>query len=36
MSKYGNRSNTATPKYYAEFRRAVMDGEIPVNREITL
>ena len=36
MSKYGNMSNTATPKYYAEFRRAVIDGEIPVNREIAL
>lgn len=29
-------SNTATPYYYGEFRRAVMDGEIPVNREIGL
>ncbi len=27
-------SNTATPVYYAEFRRSVMRGEIPVCREI--
>lgn len=27
-------SNTATPKYYGEFRAAVMRGEIPVNQEI--
>jgi phage terminase large subunit-like protein len=29
-------SNTATPKYYGEFRDAVIRGEIPVNREISL
>lgn len=29
-------SNTATPKYYGEFRAAVERGEIPVNREISL
>ena len=29
-------SNTATPKYYAEFRDAVLRGEIPVNREIEM
>ena len=29
-------SNTATPKYYAQFREAVLAGEIPVNREISL
>lgn len=29
-------SNTATPKYYGEFRDAVLRGEIPVNREISL
>lgn len=29
-------SNTATPKYYGEFRAAVLRGEIPVNREISL
>ena len=28
-------SNTATPKYYGEFREAVLRGEIPVNREIS-
>lgn len=28
-------SNTATPKYYGQFRTAVMQGEIPVNREIS-
>ena len=27
-------SNTAVPKYYGEFRDAVMRGEIPINREI--
>lgn len=29
-------SNTAVPKYYGEFRRKVLAGEIPVNREISL
>lgn len=29
-------SNTATPKYYGEFRDSVLSGEIPVNREISL
>lgn len=29
-------SNTATPKYYGEFRDAVVRGEIPVNKEIAL
>ena len=29
-------SNTATPKYYGEFRSAVLRGEIPVNREISM
>lgn len=29
-------SNTATPKYYGEFRAAVMRGEIPVNREVAM
>lgn len=29
-------SNTATPKYYGQFRDAVLRGEIPVNREIAL
>lgn len=29
-------SNTATPKYYGEFRAAVMRGEIPVNYEVSL
>jgi phage terminase large subunit-like protein len=29
-------SNTATPKYYGEFRAAVLRGEIPVNKEISL
>ena len=27
-------SNTATPRYYGEFRDKVLRGEIPVNREI--
>lgn len=29
-------SNTATPKYYGLFRDAVLRGEIPVNREVSL
>lgn len=29
-------SNTATPKYYGQFRAAVMRGEIPVNRYVAL
>lgn len=28
-------SNTAVPRYYGEFRDAVLRGEIPVNREIS-
>lgn len=31
-----NLSNTATPKYYGEFRDAVIRGEIPVNKEISM
>ena len=29
-------SNTATPRYYGEFRQAVLDGLIPVSREVNL
>jgi len=29
-------SNTATPKYYGQFREAVLRGDIPVNREISM
>ena len=29
-------SNTATPKYYGQFRAAVLRGDIPVNREVSL
>lgn len=29
-------SNTAVPRYYAKFRDAVLRGEIPVNREISM
>lgn len=29
-------SNTATPKYYGEFRDAVLRGEIPINKEIAM
>lgn len=29
-------SNTAVPKYYGMFREAVLRGEIPVNREISM
>lgn len=29
-------SNTATPKYYGQFRDAVIRGEIPINNEISM
>lgn len=29
-------SNTAVPRYYGEFREKVLNGEIPVNREISM
>ena len=29
-------SNTSTPRYYGEFRERVLNGEIPVNREISM
>lgn len=29
-------SNTAVPKYYGEFRNAVINGEIPVNEKISM
>lgn len=29
-------SNTATPKYYGEFRKKVIDGEIPVSETVSL
>lgn len=29
-------SNTATPKYYGEFRNRVLRGEIPVNEEVSM
>ncbi len=29
-------SNKATPVYYGQFRNAVIRGDIPVNREITM
>ena len=29
-------SNTAVPRYYAEFRDKVLRGEIPVCREISM
>ena len=29
-------SNTATPRYYGQFRDAVMRGEIPINNEISI
>lgn len=29
-------SNTATPKYYAAFRKAVLRGDIPVNQEVAM
>ena len=29
-------SNTATPKYYSMFRDAVMNGEVPIYKEIAM
>ena len=29
-------SNTATPQYYEQFREAVLRGDIPVNREVSM
>ena len=29
-------SNTAVPKYYEQFRMAVLNGDIPINREISM
>ena len=29
-------SNTATPRYYGQFREKVLRGEIPVNREVSM
>ena len=29
-------SNTATPRYYGEFRKSVLAGDIPVNKEISM
>ena len=29
-------SNTATPKYYKEFRDSVLRGEIPVNKQVAM
>ena len=29
-------SNTATPKYYGQFRDAVIRGEIPVNKQVAM
>jgi phage terminase large subunit-like protein len=31
-----NLSNTAVPKYYGQFRDAVLRGDIPVNREVEM
>lgn len=35
-TKRRKMSNTATPKYYGQFRAAVLRGDIPVNREIEM
>lgn len=32
----GRLSNTATPKYYGQFRERVLRGEIPVNKEVSM
>ena len=29
-------SNTATPYYYGQFRRAVINGDIPVNEKVSM
>ena len=29
-------SNTATPKYYGQFRQKVLSGEIPISREVEM
>ena len=29
-------SNSAVPRYYGEFRNAVLRGDVPVNREIQM
>lgn len=29
-------TNTATPIYYGQFREAVLNGDVPVNREVTM
>ena len=29
-------SNTAVPRYYGQFREAVLNGEIPVNKEVSM
>ena len=36
MARRGKLSNTAVPKYYGQFRDAVIRGEIPVCREISM
>lgn len=36
MLKSMELMNSATPRYYGEFRDAVIRGEIPVNREVSL
>lgn len=36
MAKHGKLSNTAVPKYYGKFRDAVLRGEIPVCREVSM
>lgn len=32
----GHLSNIATPKYYGRFRERVLDGQIPVNQEVSM
>jgi phage terminase large subunit-like protein len=34
--EYAGLSNTATPRYYGMFRDAVLEGRIPVNREVSM
>lgn len=36
VERHPGLSNTAVPKYYGEFRDAVMRGDIPVCKEISM
>lgn len=36
LNRHPTLLNKETPRYYGEFRQQVLDGEIPVNREISM